>query len=299
MMLRPCVEIDPTKFVIVVGPQFTISVLKELGSCTSSAYNSSEPVFAFGSIVDEGLNLLLQTESFRSESDKAKFETLYRNAYELDPLFALRKVAASLKKNGRYEEWLNRLFSFDSSHSALQNSTNVQHLLELQRHGALLVYTHCDDILDRAVNQQPVLLENTDLTAKWCKGEVPGFLHIHGVYSKPGTVKLDCDLYETAHQPLADLKGLFREKHAIVIGFDAPASDPLQSKFLENFVDDSSNQHAFFVSLGELSLAATPCLPLDLSLTSTSPDGVVLSNTVATVTESSWSVCKYAAYAHY
>jgi len=171
---EPYVEIDPSKFMILLGPQFTSTVLKELGVRESCG---KTPVLSFSGIVERGISLLLETEQFQSDSERSKYEMLYRNAYELDPLFAVRKLAASLKKSGHYATWLKRVFEVPleaENGRSLQRSPSLQRLLELQRRGALLVYTHCDNVLDRAVDLQSILLEDAENTGRWCRGETPG-----------------------------------------------------------------------------------------------------------------------------
>ena len=283
MELKTEVEIDPSKFVIVLGPQFASTVLKELGVHDSC---SKTPVLSFGGIVEQGISLLLETEKFQSDSERNKYEMLYRNAYELDPLFALRKLAASLKKSGHYAGWLKRMFELRLETENGHCSPSLQRLHELQRRGALLVYTHCDDVLDRAANMQSILLEDADNAGRWSRGETPGVLRVHGVYWEPGTVKLDCEFYENVAHPLRPsaemLKKIFAVKHKILIGFNAPADDPLQSKFLENFVDESPKQHVFFMS--ECPVPPTSYLPLSSDL--------VVSSAVSMVADSSLSVCK-------
>ena len=285
--MEPSIEIEPSKFVIVVGPRFTANVLSELTTSRSPGCDHKAPVFAYKDIVDEGITLLLQTETFQNDGEKTKYETLYRNAYELDPAFALRKVAVNLKKAERYQEWLNRLFGWRVEHS-LRASPSLQHLLDLQRNGALLVYTHYDDLLDQAAELQPVLLKDAE---RWSAGECPGFLHVHGVLSEPGTVKLDCDFYETisthpSHQATAGvLKAVFQKRHAVVVGFDACVEDPLQSQFMETFLDEKDTRHAFVLD------QATPPSGLPLVLSSAS-FSVPLASAVAVVGESSQSLCK-------
>lgn len=283
---EPCVEIDPSKFMILLGPQFTSTVLKELGVRESSG---KTPVLSFSGIVERGISLLLETEQFQSDSERSKYEMLYRNAYELDPLFAVRKLAASLKKSGHYATWLKRVFEVPleaENGRSLQRSPSLQRLLELQRRGALLVYTHCDNVLDRAADLQSILLEDAENTGRWCRGETPGILRVHGVYWEPGSVKLDCEFYENVAHPLRPsaemLKKVFEVKHKIVIGFNAPSDDPLQSKFLENFVDDNPKQHVFFMS-------ECPAPPASYLPVSTNH---VVSSAVAMVADSSLSVCK-------
>ena len=284
--MEPCIELDPSKFVIVVGPRFTATVLSELTASRGPGCDHKGPVLAYKDIVNDGITLLLETETFQNDGEKSKYETLYRNAYELDPIFALRKVAVNLKKFDRYQEWLNRLFGWRVEHS-LQASSSLQHLLELQRNGALLIYTHCDDLLAQTAELQPVLLKDAE---KWSARECPGFLHVHGVLSEPGTVNLDLDLYETiahpSHQAAAGvLKAVFQKRHAVVVGFDASAEDPLQSKFMETFLDEKDHRHTFVLD------QATPPFGLPLTLSSSS-FSVPLASAISVTAESSWSLCK-------
>ena len=286
LKLELCVEIDPSQFVILVGPQFATTVLKELG-----VYECCKPpVFSFSGIVEQGINLLLESEQFQNDSERSKFEMLYRNAYELDPMFALRKVAAGLKKLGLYADWLKRTFELRleaEDRKTLQNSPSLQRLLELQRRGALLVYTHCDDVLDRAANVQSIPLENNESVERWSNGEAPGILRVHGVYWEPGSVKLDCDFYESAAHPLRSsvemVQKILDAKHKIAIGFDAPSNDPLQSKFLETFVSKSPKQHMFFMS--ECPVQEPPYLSI--------PTNVAANTAITMVTENSLSLCKF------
>ena len=286
LKLELCVEIDPSQFVILVGPQFVTTVLKELG-----VYDCCKPpVSSFSGIVEQGINLLLESEQFQNDSERSKYEMLYRNAYELDPMFALRKVAAGLKKSGLYADWLKRTFELRleaEDVKMLHTSPSLQRLLELQRRGALLVYTHCDDVLDRAANVQSIPLENVEGVESWSKGEAPGILRVHGVYWEPGSVKLDCDFYENVAHPLRSsvemVQKILDAKHKIAIGFDAPSTDPLQSKFLETFVSKSYKQHTFFMS---------EC-PSQESFYLSIPSNLAVNTAITTVTENSLSLCKF------
>ncbi len=241
--MEPALEVDPTRLLIIVGPQFTVSVLSEL-SCPSDS-----PTFDYGSAFEEGVRMLSDSESCRGDAERQKQEMLYRNAYELDPIFALRKVTESLKKLARYEEWLNRLFARDLP-AGEQTSESLQHLIELQRVGALLVYTHCDDMLSQVSNTQPVHLDNPELVEQWSTGRTPGFLHVHGVYTKPSTVRLDGGLYDHSasyltHPAAGVLKRALAQRCTVVIGFDSHTTDPLQAMFLEGFIAKNGKQRAY------------------------------------------------------
>ena len=290
--MEPCIEIDPSKFVVVVGPRFTSSLISEF--VVDDATSRGPPIFAFKEIVNRGIELLLQAESFSSEGDRAKREMLFRNAYELDPTFALRKVADSLKKLGRYSDWLDHLFKRDVGTPAMSRIPGLLRLLDLQRKGALLVYAHCDDILNRLAGLEPILPERKDHASKWSSGEMTGFLHIHGVYSEPDTVKLDCEvLYgnvASEHIRLA-----FEQRDVVALGLDEHHDDPLLSRFWEKHITPRpAVRQTFFLSSLPPSTVVPPapsdCLPLALP----HPSGYVagFSDAVCDTAETSWSLCK-------
>ena len=189
-----CLEVEPKACAIVVGPLFLPSVL---------GGEAGAPMWALRSIVEEGIGVMVEGgpgSAFVSDSERDKFRRLHQNAYELDPFFALRKVGDSLKKHGRYGEWLERAFSCKKP---VGMTPCLQRLLELQRNGALLVYSHCDDALDRAAALQPILPEDSTAVEGWVSGDRPGFLHLTGVYSQPDSVHLGLDRYENASNPSA------------------------------------------------------------------------------------------------
>lgn len=321
--MEPCLEIDPSKYVLVIGPSFTKTVLQELqgpkafksesiGECmetaaTTEAAAQRSPSFDLGNIVNEGIGILLESEDFQSEEDRLKCEVLYKNAYELDPLFAYRKVAANLQKLGKYADWLKR--SFEVHLEAPHNSPSLSYLLELQKKGALLLYAHCDDVLSKASNTLPILLEDQEALELWYKGEREGFLHVHGVYWEPYTVKIDCEVYENqAHQmkpALEGLKQVFEERHRVMIGFDDHSSDPLLTKFLEKFIANSggveTSKHSFqLLTQGKSVSELHPTLPICTALRASSEGEVpteqcstpINSSCIYPLTESSTSLCK-------
>lgn len=322
--IEPCLEIDPKKFVFVLGPSFTKTVLKELhtseiptetisentdtaATTVATPSKQSSPTFELSNIVNEGVGVLLETEDFQSEEDKQKCEVRYKNAYELDPLFAYRKVAATLQKSGKYADWLKR--SFEVNLELTHTSPSLLHLIELQKKGALLLYVHCDDVLSKASNTPPILLEDAEGLELWFKGEREGFLHVHGVYWEPYTVKLDGEIYDNqSHQlkPAVErLKQVFVERHSIMIGFDNHSDDPLLSKFLEKYITytrEGNNQHSFHFASRSHTSNLLPSLPI-ISAT-TNPSDLkeemqkdhyftpVSNDSICSLTESSVSLCK-------
>lgn len=285
--MNACLEIQPGQYTIVVGPKFAVKVLKETQLVLETAATHL-PTSAFSDIVDLGISFLLDDETFPSDAERVKFEVRYKNAYELDPVFVARKIVSSLKKSGRYEEWLSKLFA--RNHRPRQPSRSLHHVLQLQSLGALLVYVHCDDVLSRAANLSPILMEDEHQMERWLRGECAGFLHVHGVYSKPETVKLDCELYDNAAHPMraraARLKEILSNRHTILLGsdWDQLPNDPLLSRFCENFVSGSAERHSFVFSSDKSS--ALPGLPLFVT-----PNATPMS-TLSSLTGSSAALCE-------
>ena len=280
-------EIQPDRYAIIVGPRFAAKVVKETLDIPAGE-GVRLPTFEFSAIMDHGVAFLLDGETLTSDAERSKFEARYKNAYELDPAFVLRKIVSSIKTAGRYEEWLSELFACD--YQPRVASRSVQRLLALQDQGALLVYVHCDDILARAAGLQPVLMENEEQMDRWARGECAGFLQLHGVYSKPSSVQLDCQLYDNASHPLyataERLKQVLSTRDTILLGDDWEqlSSDPLLTNFCKRFVSDSAaGRHSFVLGAADNS----PDLP-GLPVFAAAPFP-----SVSHLTESSVDLCKY------
>ena len=260
-------EIQSDRFAIVVGPQFATKIVKELLGRTDEP--ATLPTFEFKSIVDRGVSYLLKKESFTDDAARAKFEARYSNAYELDPVFVLRKITSSLRTAGCYGEWLAELFECRLPPSASRGtSASLQSLLALQSRGALLVYVHCDEILARVSGQEPVLLEDVE---RWAAGERMGILQPHGVYSAPDSVQLDCQLYDSSggggHQLSAAMEKLRQNlcrRSIVLLGNDwaTPASDPLLANFCRRFLSDKNEGDAVVLNTARDPTDLSPGLPL-------------------------------------
>jgi hypothetical protein len=323
-----CLEIDPSKFLLVIGPDFTTSVINELSEAHRLSIRGGNhadfqqqdgatiksprtPSFALKHIVDEGIRVLLDAEEYSNDTERAMCEHLYRNAYELDPQFALKKVAMSLQQAGKYAEWLRRAFEVElESHFLASHSVSLHRIIELQSKGALLIYVHCDDILSRVSRTAPVLLEDSEGLEQWLKGEKTGFLHVHGVYWEPDTVKIDGQFYESpshVRPPTAErLKLLFQERHSVVIGCESHPTDPLVSQFIKEFMCEEqrhqNKQHTFHLPLTRSSSSKLESgLPLvsSMSLSSSSLEQEserssrrAVHSVLCPIAESSVSLCK-------
>lgn len=318
-----CLEIDPSKFLLVIGPDFTTNVIKELSEAYQLSIRNSHPdlqqdeptvksprtpAFALKHIVEEGIRVLLDAEEYSNDTERAKCEHLYRNAYELDPQFALKKVAMSLQQAGKYAEWLRRAFEVElESHFLASHSVSLHRIIELQSKGALLIYVHCDDILSRVSRTAPVLLEDSEGLEQWLNGEKAGFLHVHGVYWEPDTVKIDGQFYESpshVRPPTAErLKLLFQERHSVVIGCESHPTDPLVSQFIKEFMCEEqrhqNKQHTFHLPLTRSSSKLESGLPLismplssSLEQESEKSSHRPIHSVICPITESSISLCK-------
>ena len=287
--MEPCLEVDPARFAIVVGPQFTATLLKEIceQSGTRSYSKSEDALFTYDSIVQEGIRTLGETEKFRDPSERAKFEVMYKNACELDPLFALRKIAASLQEAGRYGEWLTRIFQVPLP-GAAKPTPSIMQLVDLQRRGALIMYTHCDDIMSRIGGFEPAVLEDAPSAERWSRGESLSILHVHGVYSRPETVKLDCGVYDEHSHPMHDsfkeLKKVFQHRNVVTIGFtSASLEDPMLARFCKSFM---SQKHYFSISD---SFQSVPSLLLQCR----QAEEWSLGNSLMAMTDSSLALCEF------
>lgn len=256
-------EIQPECYTVVVGPNFATKVVEEI---LDDGDDVKLPTFEFRRIVDHGVSYLLDKETFTSDAERAKFEARYKNAYELDPGFVLRKIISNLQTAGCYKEWLAELFACNIH--ARKASKSIQCLLTLQSQGALLVYVHCDDIIARVAGLEPVLLENEKQMERWAKGECAGFLQLHGVYSSPDTVQLDYQLYDSAHPlhaRIERLKQLLCNRSTILIGDDwnQLSSEPLLARFCERFLTESTERHSFlFSTVDNPARRDLPALPI-------------------------------------
>ena len=250
----PCLEIDPVRTMMVLGPQVTAQCL---GDCSTHH-------LSYRQLVESGIKTALEMESFRSKEDRARKETLLRHAYELEPAFASSKVVEVLRSHGRYENWLKQTFSAANVKLTEKGNTVLQHLLALRQEGVRLAYTHYDETLSRVLGLPPVILEDEEGVKKWSQG-FPALLHLHGVAVHPQSVMFDCLSYENAvgGAPSAHLVlEQFRSKTVIFVGFDDIYFDPFLHKLVKTFATSQE--------------AKLACPPLFLSATMTTRPGGVL-----------------------
>lgn len=273
MEAHTCLEIDPSKYIIVAGPSFAYRVLDEIHSRHDSTTNRRVPEITSAHILRIGIQVLLEAESCSSQAEKEKKETLYRNAYELDPLFAMRKLSSTLQKCNQYDEWLKRSFEYDLHD--MSDSPSLRQIKQLQEKGTLLVYTHYDDVLSRVSNTQAVLLGDTSNFDKWANGEMQGVLHVHGIYSEPATVTFDCDVYDSPSQPTSNkLQQLFSERHVILIGFDQEkhSVDPILARFTEKYISCASSVNHRTIHLTRaLEPAEFSCVNINITISNNDP----------------------------
>lgn len=251
--LRPCIEVEPSKFVVVLGPRFAATVLSEVVAVTDAKL----PSLGLTEMVNEGISVLLDVKQFQNEAERADCEKLYRNAFQVDPL---PRLLSNLQHCGGYASWLERCFQLRAEPSKGCNSPILERLLELQDEGALLLYTGCDDVLSRLTNQR-VLLPTEDL-AEWMVGEKKGFLNVHGVYWKPETLQLKCEAYTDPSHPsrlsMGQLELFFQQRSVIAIGTCDPTdlANPMLVAFARTFLFTATGnilQHRYHLSLDPLS----------------------------------------------
>jgi hypothetical protein len=255
-MEGPSLEVDPSRFIVVMGPSFTAAVLQQALSENRSPSSNGVPgkqklpVVDVRGMVNEGLSILMESRQFQSEAERSESEQLYRNALEVEPLM---KLSTSMQQCGRYSEWLERCFRLEVVQA--RPPSILSHLTELQNSGALLVYTGCDDALCRLTGQQALVAEGEEGVQQWRRGQLKGIMHVHGVYWKPESVQLNCDVYKTLEHParpaLELLGSMFRERYVISLGVcDTKQLDnPMMAVFTRTFLTAARHHHSFSLTM--------------------------------------------------
>ena len=234
-------EIYPPSCLLVVGPQVAIAT----ENTTGSSSNSNGFPYSYRATVEAGMRAAVEAlPPDASEEEKKGQQRLLRDAYNLDPTLAAHKMTEILKERGCYADWMKKTFA-EHVTTESQPNTTLQHLLNLQGNGALLACTQYDTCLDSAAGTNPVLMGEKEMFQKWADGEVPGFLHLHGVFSKPSSVQLDGVNYvnylsESNPTGYNTLREIFRKRTVIFVGYDSNYFDPLILTFLKVVCSDDS-----------------------------------------------------------
>ena len=246
---RPCLEIEPSKFMLVVGPRFAATVLSEMVAVEGAKF----PALGLAEMVNEGISILLGLKQIQNEAQRAECEKLYRNTFQEDPL---PRLLQELQRCGGYDSWLERCFQLHTESFSKNSPPILERLLELQSHGALLMYTGCDDTLSKLTNQQ-VLLPTEDLS-DWLMRRKRGFLNIHGVYWKPKSLQLNCEVYTDPSHPcrlaFGQLEQIFQQRSVIALGTcdHIDLATPMLAAFAKSFLFASAGnvlQDRFHLSL--------------------------------------------------
>ena len=259
-----CVDVDPVRTLLVLGPQITAQCLSE---CRDPATNAHPTFLEYRRIVETGIKRSLELENLANSEAIRRKEMLLVNAYELEPTFAASKVLETLKEHNEYESWMKEMsISSKGYHFDASSSPTLQYLLFLRREGVRLIYTHYDDLLARALGLPVVLMEDDENARKWSQG-FPALLHIHGVFSRPQSIKMDCLCYKTqvGEGKAADIvREQFQSRAVIFLGFDEPFVDPLLPKMLSSFAAPTTMPTSFPLLLTCLSTppASNGCVTL-------------------------------------
>ena len=228
------IEVDPVRTLLVLGPQITALCMSE-----GKDNVSSHPSFLeYRKIVEGGIKRSLELENFSSNEAKKRKEMLLLNAYELEPAFAAYKVLEALKQHNEYDSWMTETFCHSKDYNFDGTSSpTLQYILSLRREGVRLIYTHYDDLLARALGLPVVLMEDEEGARKWSQG-FPALLHLHGIFSRPQSMKIDCLCYNSivGGGKTADIvREQFQSRAVLFLGFDEPFVDPFLPKVLSTF----------------------------------------------------------------
>ncbi len=251
-----CIDVDPVRTLLVLGPEIAAQCLSE-----SRESNTIPSFLEYRSIVENGIKRSLELENLKTNEAVRRKEMLLLNAYELEPSFAANKVMETLKEHNEYDSWMKEMSSNSKDyHFDGSQSPTLQFILSLRREGARLIYTHYDDLMARALGLPVVLMEDDESARKWSQG-FPALLHIHGVFSRPQSMKMDCLCYKTqvGDGRSADIvREQFQSRAVIFVGFDKPFIDPLLPKMLTTFASPSTMPSSFPLLLSSMSTNSAP-----------------------------------------
>lgn len=248
--MEPVLQLDPERSVCVLGPQLAAHCLE---SQTTNGERVAVPphppaVLSYKGLVELGVRKLLEVESFSSDKERLRRETLLTHTYELEPCFAANKIAESLRSHRVFDSWISQLFASlqqQSARKGLSSHPTIKYLQAAQEKGLRLVYSHYDTVLATALGLQPVLLDSEDGVQRWYHGSSRtsgggGLLYLHGVCTLPSSLKWDNVAYSSAVAGSAGaklLKDICRDKSVVFLGFDGDFFDPFLPKFVANFCD--------------------------------------------------------------
>lgn len=267
----PSLEIDPSKFIVVLGPLFTAVTLRR---CLADEETSQRkpyrlPAADVRGMVNEGISILLEAGQFQSEAELKECEQRYRDALQVDPL---ARLSASMQQCGRYTEWLERCFKLDAV--PVRSCPSLTHLTMLQERGCLLVYTGCDDGLSKLTNLPVLLPSDRESVMQWWSGAQRGIMHVHGVYWKPESLQLNCEVYSNSSHPalpaMEQLSSVFQDKFVISVGVSESQireNNPMMEHFTRTFLCAAKHHHCFNLSMslaGAGGALAHPLLQLPL-----------------------------------
>jgi hypothetical protein len=256
------VDIDPARTLLVVGPQITYLCLKE-----AKGLQSHPKFLSYRSIVESGIKRSLQLEDFTDQNSKDRKEMLLQNAYELEPAFAAHKVVETMLTHHHHDTWITETFADSTDlHFDGQSSRTLQHLMQLRRKGVRIIYTHYDDLLAKALGLPVVLIEDEDKVRKWSQG-FPALLHLHGVFTRPKSIRMDCLCYESVvgTGKSADiLREQFQSRSVIFLGYDNQFMDPFLPKILSSFTTPTTmpTSSPLLITTSKNSPAINGTLPL-------------------------------------
>lgn len=295
-------EIDPSRFIIALGPGIVASLLQHpLGDDgansilnTSASPDPKLPAVDVKSIVKEGIDILLESRQFQSAAERAECECLYSNALEVEPIM---KLSTTMQQCGRYAEWLERCFRLDAVPGS-KSSPLLSHLVKLHDSGALLLYTGCDDALSKLANLQVLLAQEKESVVQWCNREKKGIMHVHGVYWKPDSLQLNCEVYNNPNHPsraAMELLGAVLEKKFIIslgVCETGQLEHPMIAKFTRTFLTVASQRHCFNFGVEALSSDSSKKLGAGLLHMPLLRSHSLLPGSVNPLTEFSQMLCK-------
>lgn len=179
---------------------------------------SSEKSKSWTQLIASGASAVVQADC----APRADFEDTARKRLEppVDPYYlteAASDVIRILKRNGRFETWI------DSEFSGLK-VTQPALIQALGRLDIPIFTTNYDTLVESVLGLHPVSPTNPSLMIRTASGRYPGVGHIHGVWSEPETCVITLGDYARIVQDKGSgtvHRALSLTRFLVYVGFEA------------------------------------------------------------------------------
>lgn len=240
-------EVVPEKLLLVLGPSFAASLVKERAPNDDTPECSSPPPFTYNQLASR---LISAAKTTYMEDVPVEAETSSKYGV------ALQQAVKIMGKNGAFAHWLQRTFT---TKLQLQSNDLLEKVLALQRDGALIAYSSMDDIVARSAKQTPLVL--TKDGDSWARGVSKGIMHLFGVYDAPDSVHVPM---QQAPKCSEQVRAMLGERTCILVGFHAVHDVPLVRSIVQLLQSNNAPKPLWVVEQ-DVDCSDSPASPLPIS----------------------------------